>query len=62
METREQVAFEDAVRQMQRALSHRLKSLEEERRELADEGERKELTLRIEEVEHMLDVLNTLHR
>lgn len=62
METREQVAFEDAVRQMQRALSHRLKSLEEERSELADEGERKELTLRIEEVEHMLDVLNTLHR
>ncbi|WDL95565.1 hypothetical protein [Alicyclobacillus sp. ALC3] len=62
METREQVAFDDALRQMQRALSHRLKSLEAERSELADETERKELTLRIEEVEHMLDVLKTLHR
>lgn len=62
METGEQVGFENAVRQMQRALSHRLKGLEEERSETADEVKRRELTVRMAEVEHLLGVLKTLHR
>lgn len=62
METGEQVGFENAMRQVRRTLSHRLKSLEEERSESQDDAKGQELTHRILEVEHLLEVVKTLHR
>lgn len=59
--TNEDLGYRDAIRQVQRALQRRLKALEEARRG-TDPQVVREYTIRIEELEHMLNVIESLHR
>ena len=59
--TGEEVGYADAMRQVHRTLQRRLKALEEELEE-APEEQSKVLCGRIEEVKHMLEVVESLHR
>lgn len=61
MSTEEDVGYQDAMRQVQRSISRRLKSLEEQWKE-AEPDDKETLQARIDELHHIEHVLESLHR
>lgn len=59
--TGEELGYEDARRQVLRSLQRRLKSLQDAQKD-APEDKRTELRARISEVEHLLNVVESLQR
>lgn len=61
--TEEQLGYRDAIRQIRRALERRLHHLEENRPQSQTSKESlNELSVRIDEIRHMIDVIESLHR
>jgi len=61
MSTEAEVGYADAMRQLHRNLERRLKVLMDALHG-ADEDTRKENEIRISEIQHMIDVVESLHR
>ncbi|WP_026961326.1 hypothetical protein [Alicyclobacillus herbarius] len=61
MSTEEEIGYKDAVRQILRSLERRRKVLTEEL-ERADEKTRLQLRARLDEVRHLEQVVESLHR
>ncbi|OFW78338.1 MAG: hypothetical protein A2201_00480 [Alicyclobacillus sp. RIFOXYA1_FULL_53_8] len=61
MATEAEIGYRDALHQLQRHLHKRVKTLQTELKE-ADEAEHNQIRARISEVEHMLEVLESLRR
>ncbi|MFD1676697.1 hypothetical protein [Alicyclobacillus fodiniaquatilis] len=61
METEEQVGYRDAMRQLHKAMERRLHHLQEQMKS-SSETKQSELHVRIEEVQHVLEVIQSLHR
>ncbi|MCL6631189.1 MAG: hypothetical protein K6T63_01030 [Alicyclobacillus herbarius] len=61
MSTEEEIGYKDAVRQILRSLERRRKVLTEEL-EGADEKTRLQLKARLDEVRHLEQVVESLHR
>lgn len=62
MSTEEELGYQDAMRQVQRALHRRLKALEEELSDATEQAESVELKHRMKEIHHLIEVVNSLHR
>lgn len=61
MKTGEELGYQDAIRQVLRHLQRRNKTLEAEQKK-ADENDIAEIQIRLSEVEHMIHVVESLHR
>jgi len=61
MSTEEELGYHDAIRQVQRSLQRRLKTLHDSMK-AADGKSIKECEVRISEIEHILQVVDSLHR
>ena len=61
MSTEEEIGYHDAMRQMHRSLQRRLKALQEES-ENAPATKQQELSIRMSEVKHILQIVESLHR
>lgn len=61
MATGEELGYQDAIRQVQRSIHRRLKVLEEESKE-AEGDHATQLEVRISELNHVLRVVESLHR
>lgn len=61
MSTEEEIGYHDAMRQMHRSLQRRLKALQEES-ETASATKQQELSIRMSEVKHILQIVESLHR
>lgn len=61
MSTEEEIGYHDAMRQMHRSLQRRLKALQEES-ENASATKQQELSIRMSEVKHILQIVESLHR
>lgn len=59
--TGEDVGYRDAMRQIQKSLQRRLKTLEEDCKD-ASSDKQGALRIRISEVEHILQIVDSLHR
>lgn len=59
--TGEEVGYQDAMRQVHRSLQRRMKSLQEALKDASSEKQN-QLQTRISEVEHMLQIVESLHR
>lgn len=59
--TEEEIGYQDAMRQVHRALQRRLKSLQEELH-TAEGPDKEQLQIRIAEVEHLIQTVESLHR
>jgi hypothetical protein len=60
--TEAELGYQDAIRQVLRALHRRLKALEEELEEAREAKTQQALRSRMEEVRHLIDVVESLHR
>jgi len=61
MSTEAELGYRDAIRQVERCLQRRMKSLQEERKN-ASEQAALEIRIRISEIEHVLEIVESLHR
>ncbi len=61
MPTEAEVGYHDAIRQVERCLQRRLKSLHEASKEGMSESEKERLA-RISELEHMIGIIESLRR
>ncbi len=61
MPTEAEVGYRDAIRQVERCLQRRLKSLHESSKEGTNDSDRERLA-RISELEHMLEIIESLRR
>lgn len=61
MSTEAELGYHDAIHQVSRSLQRRLKVLEDELKE-ADEPKHQELKVRMDEIRHLLQVLESLRR
>lgn len=61
MATGEDLGYQDAMRQFERSIHRRIKTLEEESKDL-EEHKREEHKIRLSELHHILEVLSSLHR
>jgi hypothetical protein len=59
--TGEEVGYQDAIRQVQRSLQRRMKSLQETLKDAPSEKQ-SQLHTRISEIEHILQIVESLHR
>ncbi|QSO51914.1 hypothetical protein JZ785_24635 [Alicyclobacillus curvatus] len=59
--TGEEVGYRDAIRQVDRSLQRRLRALETEL-ESSEPDEHIEIAARIEEIRHIIQVVESLHR
>jgi hypothetical protein len=59
--TPEEIGYQDAVRQVHRSLQRRLKTLEDEHKH-SPEPVQTEISVRISEVKHIMNVVESLHR
>lgn len=61
METEENIGYQDAIRQVQRSIQRRLKLLQEQLKDATAEKEI-QLEARIDELHHVTQVIESLHR
>lgn len=61
LSTEEEIGYHDAIRQISKSLQRRLKTLEDKLKE-ADEEDHDEIQIRMDELEHMVHTLESLHR
>lgn len=61
MSTEEELGYRDAMRQVTRSLQRRLKGLEDELHEASDR-QKEEIEIRVDEINHLLHTLDSLHR
>ncbi|MCL6516678.1 hypothetical protein [Alicyclobacillus sp.] len=59
--TGEEIGYRDAIRQVHRSLERRLKALRDAL-DGAEEARKAEIRVRIDEVEHIIRVVESLHR
>jgi flagellar hook-associated protein FlgK len=59
--TEEEIGYRDAIRQVTRSLQRRLKGFEDQLHEVS-EDERKEIGVRMNEINHLLHTVESLHR
>ncbi|MCL6442777.1 MAG: hypothetical protein K6T83_04845 [Alicyclobacillus sp.] len=67
MATEAELGYQDAIRQVHRSVQRRLKTLQNEAKELAKTGDENskahvELHWRMEELKHVLQIIESLHR
>lgn len=62
MSTEEELGYEDAIRQVVRSMQRRHKALQEERDNTNDKNLIAELRWRMEEIDHLLEMMHSLHR
>jgi hypothetical protein len=60
--TEEEIGYQDGIRHVLRVLRRRLKALEESLEEATDAAVADRLKARMDEVRHLLDVIESLHR
>lgn len=61
MSTEAELGYQDAIRQVQRSLARRLKSLQENDKNTSNTSSA-ECKIRISEIEHLMKILESLHR
>ncbi|WAH42858.1 hypothetical protein NZD89_05360 [Alicyclobacillus fastidiosus] len=61
MDTSERVGYRDAVRQVHRAFEHRIHHLQEALK-VASGDKAIEIKHRIDEIEHLMEIVDSLHR
>lgn len=61
MWTEAELGYSDAIHQVTRSLQRRLKALEDEGKQ-AEEDKQEEIRFRMLEIEHLLQVIESLHR
>ncbi|WAH37875.1 hypothetical protein [Alicyclobacillus dauci] len=62
MATEEQVGYEDAMRQVHRALERRLHHLKDQLKDTDEADSVHEMRVRVSELEHVLKIVDSLHR
>jgi ribosome-associated translation inhibitor RaiA len=60
--TEEQVGYEDAIRQVRRALERRLHHVKDQLKDTDEADSAREMRVRIGELEHALKIVDSLHR
>lgn len=62
MATEEQLGYRDAIRQVRRALERRLHHLGEDNENRTSTPSTDEIKARMDEIRHMIDIIESLHR